>query len=95
MLLAEALAERREILDRIAKVGDRWVRVATWDEDQVAPSQAEADVSVAGLTDDLDRLQVLNVTSIAPTTKPPSHGTVMRSRSWRRSHCAIGSTWSG
>ncbi|MGH2445137.1 MAG: DIP1984 family protein [Candidatus Limnocylindria bacterium] len=61
MLLAEALAERRQVLDRIAKVGDRWVRVGTWDEDEAAPTQAEADASVVELSADLDRLQDLNV----------------------------------
>lgn len=61
MLLAEALAERRQVLDRIAKTGDRWVRVATWDEDEAAPTQPEADAVLTELSADLDRLQELNV----------------------------------
>lgn len=61
MLLAEALAERRQILDRVKGIGDRWVAVATWDEDEVAPAQAEADDALAEVDADLDRLQELNV----------------------------------
>lgn len=61
MLLAEALAERRQILDRVSGVGDRWIAVATWDDDEPVPAQTEADAAVGELDADLDRLQLLNV----------------------------------
>lgn len=61
MLLAEALAERRQILDRIGGAGDRWVAIATWDEDEPAPAPSGADAALGELDADLNRLQQLNV----------------------------------
>lgn len=57
MLIAEALAERKDILKRIAEYPAKVAEIAVWDEDDEKPKKAEYDDLVASVAADLLRVE--------------------------------------
>ena len=73
MLIAEALAERKDALKRIAEYPAKVAEVAVWDEDDEKPKKAEYDDLVASVAADLIRVEqitlAINVANAALTVK--------------------------
>ena len=61
MLLAEALAERKDVLKRIGEYPAKVVEFAVWDEDEKKPDAAVLVDLNKAYAADLDRLEELNV----------------------------------
>lgn len=60
-LIAEALAERKDILKRVHEFPSALSEMAVWDEDDDKPNAAEVATFRMATREDLDRLQFLNV----------------------------------
>jgi hypothetical protein len=60
-LIAEALAERKDIIKRVKEFPSKLAEMAVWDEDEDKPNRTEIETYVVGTREDLDRLQDLNV----------------------------------
>lgn len=60
-LIAEALAERKDILKRVKEFPSKLSQMVVWDEDEDKPNPGEVESYRLGTREDLDRLQFLNV----------------------------------